>query len=113
MDANGDRDVRKRLGINQEISTLSEHKANLEWHLNEYKQRLNTLTNSGHAQNIKRLRLECGWSLNDLADKTGLDKKLIIGHEKGKGIQPKTLRIYADAFTRELERKVPVAELKS
>jgi hypothetical protein len=65
-------------------------------------------------RNIDRLRKECGWSFNDLADRTGLDKKLILGHvNERKGIQPRTLKTYADAFGRGLERKVPVAELEN
>jgi hypothetical protein len=64
--------------------------------------------------NIDRLRKECGWSFNDLADSTGLDKKLILGHvNAGKGIRPNTLRIYADTFTKQLKRTVSVAELET
>jgi hypothetical protein len=49
-----------------------------------------------------------------LADKTGLDKKLILGHvNEGKGARPNTLKIYADAFTKGLNRKVTVAEIES
>jgi hypothetical protein len=63
--------------------------------------------------NIDRLRKECGWSFNKLAERTGLEKKLILGHvNHGKGIWPATLRIYADAFTKKLERPVTVAELE-
>ena len=65
-------------------------------------------------KNLDRLRKECGWSFNELAEQTGLEKKLILGHiNRGKGIRPKTLKIYADAFGRKLERKVLVAELES
>ena len=65
-------------------------------------------------RNIDRLRKDCGWSYNKLAERTGLDKKLILGHVNGgKGIQPRTLKIYAVAFTRELKREVPVAELEN
>jgi hypothetical protein len=63
--------------------------------------------------NIDKLRRECGWSFNELAERTGLDKKLILGHVKeGKGAHPNTLRIYADAFTKKLNRTVKVAELE-
>lgn len=65
-------------------------------------------------RNIDRLRKECGWGFNELAESTGLEKKLILGHvNKGKGIRPKTPKKYADAFTEGLERKVTVAELES
>jgi hypothetical protein len=63
-------------------------------------------------RNINRLRRECGWTFNDLAKATDLDKKLILGHvNKGKGINPSTLRTYADAFSEKLGRSVTVAEL--
>jgi hypothetical protein len=49
-----------------------------------------------------------------LAERTLLEKKLILGHvNKGKGIRPNTLRLYADAFTKELGRKVTATDLKS
>jgi hypothetical protein len=69
---------------------------------------------SNVGRNIDRLRTDCGWSFNDLAERTLLEKKLILGHvNKGKGIRPNTLRLYADAFTKELGRKVTATDLKS
>jgi len=63
---------------------------------------------------LKRLRKECGWSFDDLAEATELDKKLILGHvNRGKGAHPKTLGVYAQTFTEKLERPVTVAELES
>jgi hypothetical protein len=62
-------------------------------------------------RNIDRLRKECGWSLNDCERRTGLDKKLIRGHISGKGARPKTLKLYAQAFSKELKRTVTVSEL--
>jgi hypothetical protein len=65
-------------------------------------------------RNIEKLRKECGWSLDDLAQATELDKKLILGHVKhGKGTHPKTLEIYARTFTEKMGRHVTVAELES
>lgn len=64
-------------------------------------------------RNIDRLRKECGWSFDALAEKTKLDKKLILGHvNKGKGTHPDTLKTYATAFTKGLNRHVTVAELE-
>jgi hypothetical protein len=64
-------------------------------------------------RNIDRLRKECGWSFDVLAEKTGLDKKLTLGHvNEGKGTRPNTLKIYADAFAKRLNRPVTVAELE-
>jgi hypothetical protein len=65
-------------------------------------------------RNIDRLRRDCGWSMNALSEHTHIDKKLILGHiNKGNGAHPSTLKKYADAFARELERKVFVTELVS
>ncbi len=64
-------------------------------------------------RNIDKLRKECGWSFDDLAKTSGLGKKLILGHVKqGKGLHPRTLKTYADAFTKGLSRKVSVAEIE-
>jgi hypothetical protein len=66
------------------------------------------------ARNIDRFRKECGWSFDQLSRKTGLDKKLILGHvNEGKGTRPNTVKIYADAFTKGLNRTVTVVEIES
>lgn len=65
-------------------------------------------------RNVDRLRKECGWSFDELAGKTGMDKKLILGHvNDGKGARPNTVKTYAEAFTKKLNRNVSVAELES
>ena len=65
-------------------------------------------------RNIDRLRKECGWSFDDFAVATGLDKTLIFGHvNKGKGAHPSTLERYATTFTEKLAREVTVAELEA
>jgi len=64
-------------------------------------------------RNITRFRKECGWSLDDLAEKTGIDKKSIVGHTKhGKGATPRLLKEYAEAFSKKLGQKITVAELE-
>lgn len=65
-------------------------------------------------RNIDRLRKECGWSFEDLADKTDLDRRLVLGHvNEAKGAHPRTLRRYAMAFSDALNRQVTVEELQS
>ena len=65
-------------------------------------------------ENIDRLRNECGWSYDMLAFETKLDKALIWRHvKKGKGCTPKTLKFYADAFSKGLKRPVSVEEIKA
>jgi hypothetical protein len=64
-------------------------------------------------RNIDRLRREIGWSFDDLANGTGLDKKLILGHvNKGKRPHPSTLANYAATFAEKLGRPVTVADLQ-
>lgn len=61
---------------------------------------------------ILQLKAECGWSFDELASKTGLDKKLILGHvNKGKNPYPRTLKLYADAFSKALNRSITVSDL--
>jgi hypothetical protein len=65
-------------------------------------------------RNINRLRKECGWSFDQLAEATGLDKKLILGHvNDGRGAYPRTLKTYADAFTKGLKRPIKPDDLSS
>lgn len=66
------------------------------------------------SQNIDALRTECGWSFDELAKATELDKKLILGHVNlGKGMHPATLELYARTFTEKLGRTVKPADLDS
>jgi hypothetical protein len=66
------------------------------------------------ARNVDRLRKDCGWSFDDLAQATGLDKKLLLGHVNGgKGAHPSTLERYAQTFTEKLGRTITVAALES
>ena len=59
------------------------------------------------AQRIDNLRKECGWSFDQLAKATGLDKKLILRHVNlGRSAHPRTPKTYADAFARAL--KLPI-----
>lgn len=64
-------------------------------------------------RNLDRLRLESGWSFDDMAKATEIDKSLILGHvNKGKNAYPSTLATYARVFTEKLGRPITVAELK-
>jgi len=73
-----------------------------------------TLANvkSAIAQNIEKLRRECGWSFDQLAAKTGIDKKLVLSHVQGKHRPvPRTQREYAQAFSKELNRPITANDL--
>jgi hypothetical protein len=64
------------------------------------------------ARNLNRLRLECGLGNEALANETGLEKKLILGHiVHGKNAYPKTLKTYAETFTRLLKRSITAGDL--
>ena len=61
---------------------------------------------------IKRLRVECGWSQNVLATKTGLDKKQIQRHENDRvKPTPATMKVYADAFAKDLKRPISALDI--
>ena len=64
-------------------------------------------------RNINNFRKECGWSFDELAEKTGIDKKLILSHvNKRAQPRPRTLKEYAQAFAKALARAVSVADLE-
>jgi ribosome-binding protein aMBF1 (putative translation factor) len=65
-------------------------------------------------RNIDKLRKECGWSFDQLADETGIDKKLILSHvNKGARPVPRILKEYAQTFSKGLQRKITVSDLES
>jgi hypothetical protein len=64
-------------------------------------------------RNIDKLRKECGWSLDRLCAKTGIDKKAILSHVHGKSKpNPNTLKEYAQAFAKELNRSITANTLE-
>ena len=65
-------------------------------------------------RNVDKLRKECGWSLDVLADKTGIDKKAILSHVHGKWKpHPKTMKEYAQAFSKALGREITAPDLEN
>ena len=63
-------------------------------------------------KNIEKFKDECGWSYDELAEKSKIDKALILGHvNKGKGAHPSTKKKYADAFTKKLGRPITPLDL--
>jgi hypothetical protein len=64
-------------------------------------------------QNIGKFKEECGWTYDDLAAKTGIDRKQIFHHVQGRATpRPRTLKEYAQAFAKELGRSITPADLK-
>jgi ribosome-binding protein aMBF1 (putative translation factor) len=63
---------------------------------------------------IDRLRRECGWSLEMLAEKVSFDRTTVIRHVSGKA-KPRvtTIKAYADIFTAALSRSISPADLQS
>ncbi|NLT68042.1 MAG: helix-turn-helix transcriptional regulator [Acidobacteria bacterium] len=63
-------------------------------------------------RNIDRLRLELGWSYDDLARVSGISKKRILDHvNKGTRPWPHVLKEYSDTFTKAFGRPISVADL--
>lgn len=66
------------------------------------------------AANLDHLRVEAGWSFDEMYKATGISKKLSIGHIRhNKGVTPHNLRCYVDAFTKALKRPMTVQDLSS
>jgi hypothetical protein len=64
-------------------------------------------------RNVDRFRKECGWSFDELAEQSGVDKKSILGHvNKNRGAYPGTKRRYATAFSRGLGRAITPDDLE-
>lgn len=66
-------------------------------------------TSRSLAQNIRDLRVNNGWSVEELAERAKVDKKSLIGIQKGSRPYPRTLKRIADALgvtPRELEPDV-------
>jgi len=62
---------------------------------------------------LEALREECGWSVEELANKMEKDKKTILDHRvRGAIPHPSTLKKYAEVFTERLRREITVSELK-
>ncbi len=63
-------------------------------------------------RNIDMLRLELGWSFNDLERLSGIGKKRILDYvNKGAKPRPQTLKDLADTFTKAFGHPVSVADL--
>jgi hypothetical protein len=61
------------------------------------------------ASQISQLRLECRWTEEKLAEKTGLDVRTVRRHLSGEAVpRLNNLAIYETAFSKELKRKVLV-----
>ena len=65
------------------------------------------------SRNLEKLRVECGWTFEMLAEKTGLDRSTVLQHSKGSTPRPQTLKLYALAFSKALGRAFTPADLSS
>jgi hypothetical protein len=65
-------------------------------------------------RNIDALRLELGWSFNDLERLSGISKKRILDYvNKGAMPRPRTLKDLSDTFTKAFGYPVSVADLQA
>ncbi len=72
-----------------------------------------TTTTTVIGNNIDRFRKECGWSFEQLAKETGIDKKSIISHvNKGAKPTPRIRKEYAQAFGKTLGRTITALDLE-
>jgi DNA-binding XRE family transcriptional regulator len=61
---------------------------------------------------VARLRQECGWTYEKLAEHTGLGRSTVIGHvTTGSTPRVGTAKRYADAFTNALKRPISALDL--
>lgn len=75
---------------------------------------LNPKLSTALGRNLVKYKDECGWSYDDLAHWANVDKKLILRQvNQGKRAYPSTLKHYAEAFTKKLDRTITVADLKA
>lgn len=65
------------------------------------------------SHNLDKLRVECGWTIDMLADKTGLDRSTVLQHSKGSTPRPQTLKLYSVAFSKALGRTISPEDLIS
>ena len=66
------------------------------------------------ARNIDRYRRECGWGFETLAEKSGMGLEHIKDHVyRGKQAQGPTLRVYADTFSKRLEKEITIEMLEA
>ncbi|HSZ00317.1 MAG TPA: helix-turn-helix transcriptional regulator [Terriglobales bacterium] len=57
-------------------------------------------------QAIDKLRTDCDWTLEQLAEEVGISPKQVSRHIKGQGMHPSTRRAYKDAFAAKLNRVI-------
>jgi len=63
-------------------------------------------------RNIDALRLEMGWSYDDLASVSGISKKRILDHvNRGTRPRPHVLKEYSETFSNAFKRPISVADL--
>lgn len=65
------------------------------------------------AQNLERLRRECGWTLDRLAEEAGLHRTTVMRHAKGDSARSANVKQYAVAFARGLGRSISIDDLLS
>lgn len=64
------------------------------------------------AENVDRLRKECGWTNEDLAEAVGVDVTTIYSHMKGTSKpRPQNIAEYAKAFSEKLGREIQPSDL--
>jgi DNA-binding XRE family transcriptional regulator len=68
---------------------------------------------SSLGSNLERLRNECGWTVEALAEAVEVERRTVFRHLKGTSPRPAVMRRYAEAFSKALGRKITILDLKS
>ena len=64
------------------------------------------------ADQIQRLRVECKWSIEKLAAKTGLDERTVKRHLSGHSVPHlSNLSLYEQAFSKALKKEVVISKM--
>lgn len=75
------------------------------------KQSARTLKEETIGSQIRRLREECRWTIEELAEAIGIDERTVRRHESAEAKpQPRVLGSYERVFSKKLERKIVIGK---
>lgn len=63
-------------------------------------------------EKLKKLRVDLGWTLRELARQSGVDAVTVSRAEKGLPVQAPTAKAIADAFSRAYGREIKPSDIE-
>jgi transcriptional regulator with XRE-family HTH domain len=63
-------------------------------------------------ENLRKLRIDLGWSQPKLASEAGITKQAVANAEKGNEVFPTTAKAIADALSRGYGREIKVSDIE-